>query len=374
MKTINELEVNDKSVIVRVDYNVPIKDGKILDNSKIVASVKTINYLLDRNAKVILLSHLGRVKEESDKAKNSLKIVANELANVIGKKVKFISACYGKKVKELVDNTPNGEIILLENTRWMDYPEKLESGNNATLAEYWASLGHVYINDAFGSSHRAHASTAGICKYLPSGIGFLVIEELKELDILLHNPPHPFTVIMGGAKVDDKITLIKSLLTKCDYLLVGGGIANAFLKAEGKDVGNSLVPTDENIYKELKNLLDTYKEKIILPVDFVKDGDIIYDVGEETIKLFTPYIAKSKLIFVNGTLGKYEEELYSKGTQKLFKILAEGEKTVIIGGGDTASAVRKFGYENSYKHISTGGGATLEYIANESLEALKWME
>lgn len=374
MKTILELDVANKTVIVRVDYNVPIDSGKVIDNKKILASIKTINYLLEKNAKVVLLSHLGRVKEESDLKKNSLQPVAKELANILNKNVKFISSCYGKKVKELVANSLNGEIILLENTRFLDYPNKLESNNNDQLAKYWASLGNVFINDAFASMHRAHASTAGICKYLPNGIGFLVLNELQELDILMHNTPHPFTVIMGGAKVDDKIPLIKSLLPKCDYLLVGGGIANAFLKAQGKNVGTSLVPSDDSIYEELRTLLNNYPEKIILPIDFVIKEGAIFDIGEESVKLFESYINKSALIFNNGTLGKFEDELYCKGTKNIFKILAESQKTVIIGGGDTASAVKKFGYENAFKHISTGGGATLEYIASGTLEALKWME
>ena len=221
MKTIKDIDLNNKSVVVRVDYNVPVEDGIIKDNSKISKSLETINYLLDRNCKVILLSHFGRVKTENDKLKNTLKPVGKELSNLLRKPVKFVNACYGDKVKETVQNTKNGEVILLENTRFMDLDGKRESGNDLELAAFWASLGDVFINDAFGSMHRAHASTAGIAKYLEHGIGFLVEKELANLDILVNNTPHPFGVFMGGAKVDDKLPIIKSLLKRCDYILLG---------------------------------------------------------------------------------------------------------------------------------------------------------
>lgn len=374
MKTIKDIDLKNKKVVIRVDYNVPMENGIIKDSSKIKKSLRSINYLLENNCRVVILSHFGRIKSEEDKAKNSLKIVAKELANLLGKNVKFLDNCYGDKVKNIVDNCGLGEVILLENTRFMDIYEKKESGNDLALAEYWASLGEVYINDAFGSMHRAHASTAGIAKFLPHAIGFLVMDELEHLNILIHNTPHPFTVFMGGAKVDDKLPIIKSLIERCDYLLVGGGIANSFLKAKGADIGNSIATSDEGILNELKKLMEEYKGKIVLPVDFTIDDGIIYDVGNKSIEVYKKYIDKSEIIFVNGTCGKFEDERFMEGTSNLFKILKDSGKKVIVGGGDTASACIKFGFKDSFDFISSGGGATLEYIADGTLKALEWME
>lgn len=374
MKTIKDIDLKNKKVVIRVDYNVPMENGIIKDSSKIKKSLRSINYLLENNCRVVILSHFGRIKSEEDKAKNSLKVVAKELANLLGKNVKFLDNCYGDKVKSIVDNCGLGEVILLENTRFMDIYEKKESGNDLALAEYWASLGEVYINDAFGSMHRAHASTAGIAKFLPHAIGFLVMDELEHLNILIHNTPHPFTVFMGGAKVDDKLPIIKSLIERCDYLLVGGGIANSFLKAKGADIGNSIATSDEGILNELKKLMDEYKGKIVLPVDFTIDDGIIYDVGNKSIEVYKKYIDKSEIIFVNGTCGKFEDERFMEGTSNLFKILNDSGKKVIVGGGDTASACNKFGFKDSFDFISSGGGATLEYIADGTLKALEWME
>lgn len=374
MKTIKDIDLKNKKVVIRVDYNVPIENGVIKDSSKIKKSLRSINYLLENNCRVVILSHFGRIKSEEDKIKNSLKVVAKELANLLGKNVKFLDNCYGDKVKNIVNTCGLGEVILLENTRFMDIPEKRESGNDLSLAEYWASLGEVYINDAFGSMHRAHASTAGIAKYLPHAIGFLVMDELEHLNILIHNTPHPFTVFMGGAKVDDKLPIIKSLIERCDYLLVGGGIANSFLKAKGADIGNSIATSDEGIINELKKLMEDYKGKIVLPIDFTIDDGIIYDVGNKSIEVYKKYIDKSEIIFVNGTCGKFEDERFMEGTSNLFKTLKESGKKVIVGGGDTASACIKFGFKDSFDFISSGGGATLEYIADGTLKALEWME
>lgn len=374
MKTIKDIDLKNKKVVIRVDYNVPMENGIIKDSSKIKKSLRSINYLLENNCRVVILSHFGRIKSEEEKAKNSLKVVAKELANLLGKNVKFLDNCYGDKVKSIVDNCGLGEVILLENTRFMDIYEKKESGNDLALAEYWASLGEVYINDAFGSMHRAHASTAGIAKFLPHAIGFLVMDELEHLNILIHNTPHPFTVFMGGAKVDDKLPIIKSLIERCDYLLVGGGIANSFLKAKGADIGNSIATSDEGILNELKKLMDEYKGKIVLPVDFTIDDGIIYDVGNKSIEVYKKYIDKSEIVFVNGTCGKFEDERFMEGTSNLFKILKDSGKKVIVGGGDTASACIKFGFKDSFDFISSGGGATLEYIADGTLKALEWME
>ncbi len=374
MKTINDIDVKNKRVVLRLDFNVPVENGVIKDNSKIVKSLKTINYLLENNCKVIILSHFGRIKSEEDKLKNSLKVVGKELANLLKKDVKFLDNCYGDKVKNIVDEASLGEVILLENTRFMDVPVKKESGNDLELAKYFASLGDVYINDAFGSMHRAHASTAGIAKFLPHAIGFLVIDELNHLNVLVHGTPHPFTVFMGGAKVDDKLPIIKSLIDRCDYLLLGGGIANSFLKAKGADIGNSLATSDANVLDELRELMDKNKGKIVLPVDFTIDDGVIYDLGNKTIDLYKKYIDNSKIIFVNGTCGKFEDERFTEGTENLFKALTNITGKVIIGGGDTASACSKFGFDNKFYYVSSGGGATLEYIADGNLKALEWME
>lgn len=374
MKNIDSIDLKNKKVVIRLDYNVPMDNNVISDNSKIVKTIPTLKYLLDNNCRICILSHLGRIKSEEDKEKNTLKYVAQELANLLEVPVKFVDECYGDEVKKIVDEALNGEVLLLENTRYMDYPEKLESNNDLDLAKYWASLGEVYINDAFGTLHRAHASTAGIAKFLPHAVGFLVAKELSNLNILIKDTPHPFTVFMGGAKVDDKLKIIKTLLPKCDYLLLGGGIANSFLKARGANVGESLATNDEEILKELKDLMVKYKEKIVLPVDFTMDDGSIYDLGLKTIDLYQKYINESNIIFVNGTCGKFEDERFTEGTKELLRVLKESGKDVYIGGGDTASSVKKFGYEDAFKFISSGGGATLEYIADGKLEALEWLD
>lgn len=372
MKTLGSIDVKNKKVVVRFDYNVPVLDGQVKDNSKIVKSLKTLNYLLENNCRIVILSHFGRVKIEEDKNKNSLRIVAQELSNLTHRNVKFLDCCYGKKVAEIVDSSNLGEIIMLENTRFMDLEGKLESNNDLRLAEFFASLGEIYVNDAFGSMHRAHASTAGITKFLPSVIGFLVEEELANLNALIH--ADGFGVFMGGAKVDDKLPIIKSLIKRADYILVGGGIANSFMKAKGADVGASIATNDEAILADLRKLMSEYPEKIVLPKDFVIDNGIIYDVGTKSIELYKEYINKSDLIFVNGTCGKFEDERFTEGTKNLLSVLKQSQKKVIVGGGDTVSAVKKFGFENDFSYLSSGGGATLEYIADGSLIALDWME
>ena len=374
MNTLKDIDIKNKNVIIRCDFNVPMEGNVIKDNSKIVKSIKTLKYLIDNNCRVVILSHFGRVKSEEDKEKNTLRYVGQELSNLLQREVKFVDKCMGEKVKEFVNSCNKGDVILLENTRIMDYPEKLESSNNLELARFWASLGDIFINDAFGSMHRAHASTAGICKYLPSAIGFLVEDELNHLNILVKDTPHPFCVFMGGAKVDDKLPIIKSLLDRCDYLLLGGGIANSFLKAKGANVGLSVATNDEAILSELNELMNKYKGKIILPIDFTIDDGIIYDIGIKSIDMYKKYIMDSEIIFVNGTCGKFEDDRFTEGTKGLFEALKISNKKVIVGGGDTVSAVSKFGYENSFYYLSSGGGATLEYIADGTLKALEWMK
>lgn len=389
MNKIHNMDIKNKTVILRCDFNVPIENGQILDDSKIQKSLKTIDYLQDNNCKIVILSHLGRVKKEEDIEKNTLKPVGDYLKAIYGENFNFINTCRSVDLIQKAHSLQPKEILLLENTRHQDYPEKLESGNNLELAEFWASLGDVFCLDAFGSAHRAHASTAGIAKFIPSCIGFLVEEELNNLEVLTNNPPHPFTVLMGGAKVDDKIALMRSLLPKCDYLLITGGIANTFLKVLGFSVGSSLASSDANILNEVKELLLEYKEKIILPLDVIVTNnynkayirtsainkvdidDVIYDVGVKTLNKFALAINKSKIVFVNGTCGLYEDERFSNGTRECFKILANSPAKIIVGGGDSVSAVKKFGYETKFDYLSSGGGATLDFIVDGKLDAVE---
>lgn len=374
MKTLKDLSLDNKTVVLRCDYNVPVKNGVITDVSRIEKSLKTISYLLEHNCKIVILSHFGRIKSEKDKKENSLRIVAQELSELLNKKIIFVDQCFGEKVREIVKSTNLKDVILLENTRFMDYPEKLESSNDANLAKFWASLGDVFVLDAFGTCHREHASVAGIANYLPSGIGYLVEEELKNLDCLVNVKERPFTIFMGGAKVEDKLPIIKSLLPKCDYLLLGGGIANSFLKANGVDVKKSLATTDIDLLNDIKYLISNYSDKICLPVDFVYNDEAIMDVGIKTIHNFSRIFSNSKLIFVNGTPGKFEDERFFKGTFELIKTLSNINTKIVLGGGDTINAVKKCGLSGHFTFESSGGGATLEYIASGKLKALKYFK
>lgn len=377
MNYLSENLIENKRVILRCDFNVPVKDGVILDNSKIIKSLKTINYLLDNNNKVIILSHFGRVKSESDKANNSLKIVHEELK-------KHINVIFNPSVEEIDDTLFDGNnCILVENTRFTDVPEKKESINDLTLAHNWAEHADVFVLDAFGSSHRVHSSTAGIANYLPTYIGFLMEEEIKNLSILINNTPHPFIVVMGGVKVDDKIDIILSLIEKCNKLVLTGGILNSFLKQKGINIGKSLVNSSDDVSNNINMIINKYSHKLVFSKKFVTDinilketditeltnDDTIFDNIIEDKSIFD----NAKLIFINGTCGLYEKEEYSKGTKKLLEILSLTDALVIAGGGDTASAIKKFGYNDTFKYISSGGGATLEYIANGTLKAIEYI-
>ena len=376
MHKLENLDVKNKKAILRVDYNVSIKDGKVLDNGRIKASLETINYLIKENAKIILMSHLGKVKTEEDKTKNTLFPVKEELESLLNKKVSFSPTLTGGYLEEKINELNNGDILLIENTRYMDYPDKLESNCDEKLSKYWASLGDIFILDAFGSSHRAHASTYGISKYLPHAIGFLIEKELKELEKVKEQEK---TIILGGAKVSDKIGVIKNLLPTSTKILVGGAMCATFLKLKGYEVGASLVSDDKQ--EELKELLNT--DKIILPIDVVTENGIrsiedinkdesILDIGPKTINLFKLNINKDKLVLMNGTMGKYEVEKYSNGTKSLFEYLKEIEAKVVVCGGDTGAASRKYDFHPYY--LSTGGGASLEYLEGKILPALKIME
>ncbi len=380
MKFIEEAHLNNKRVVVRCDFNVPISDGVIRDDSKIVRSLKTINYLIEHNCKIVLLSHLGRIKTEEDKAKNTLIPVKQRLEELLNMPVTFVANYPTEEIDK------DSRITLLENTRYYDYPEKKESSNDPELAKTLSKLGDIFVFDAFGSAHRRHASTSGIAKLLPTYIGYLVQEELDNLSKVL-NHDSPFTVVMGGAKVDDKLPIIKKLLPSCDYLLLGGGLANSFLKAGGYNIGKSLATDDENILVDLKCITELYKGKILLPVDVtvlnneivvvkdiegIHDDDVIYDIGLKTASKYGNIIKSSNTIFANGTLGLCEDERFIDGQKKIFEYMKKAP-TVVIGGGDTVSAVHNLGF-GEYFILSSGGGASLEYLASGSLPVLDDIE
>lgn len=390
-KTIRDFNLNNKKVIIRVDFNVPISNGVILDDNRIKESLKTINYAIRNGAKVILLSHLGRVKTASDKDNNSLEPVAFRLSELLDKEVIFVDETRGELLENEINNLKSGEVLLVENTRFEDLDFKKESSNDSELGKYWASLGDIFINDAFGTSHRSHASNVGIATYLPSGIGFLIEKEIDNLSSVINNPKRPFTVILGGSKVSDKIGVVDNLVNKADYILIGGGMAYTFIKAKGYNVGKSLLDSEYIDY--CKDVMDKYSDKIILPVDSVngldisndtvitttkiddiKDNEIGLDIGPETINLFKKYLDISKTVVWNGPVGYSEIESFSSGTKKLLEILKNGSSDVIIGGGDTASSAINFGYKDSFKHISTGGGASLELLEGNKLPGIDCIE
>ena len=387
-KTIRDFNLENKKVLIRVDFNVPIKDGIITDDNRIKMSLKTINYAIENNAKVILLSHLGRVKEESDKEKNSLLVVSKRLSELLNKEVIFVNETRGEILEEKINSLNNGEVLLIQNTRYEDFPNKLESSNDIALGKYWASLGDIFINDAFGTCHRAHASNVGIASNLESGIGFLVEDEYNKLMLAIDNPKTPYAVILGGAKVTDKIGVIKNLVNKCDYILIGGAMAYTFLKAKGHNIGSSLLDTESIDF--CKEMLNNYADKIILPIDTVvsknqkdnknilisefENDDIGYDIGEETILEYSKILEKCNTIVWNGPMGMFEVEEYSKGTKMLLDKLSKMDKTIVIGGGDTAAAAINFGYKESFTHISTGGGASLELLEGKNLPGIESIE
>ena len=386
-KTIEDYNLEDKKVIIRCDFNVPIKDGEIIDDNRIVQSLETINYAIKHNAKIILMSHLGKVKEEADKAKNTLKPVADRLSELLGKEVKFVPVTHGKELEDAVNSLNPGEVLLMENTRYEDVPDKKESGNDPELGKYWASLGEVFINDAFGTCHRAHASNVGIASNLPSGLGFLVGKEYKELSVL-NEPEHPFVVILGGSKVSDKIGVIKNLVTKADKILIGGGMAYTFLKAKGINIGKSIL--DEENIDFCKDILANYSDKIVLPVDNmvtkefsdecenrladvedIHDDEMGMDIGERTVEEFSNILDTAKMVFWNGPLGVYEFSKYTVGTEKvLFKMITI-DATTILGGGDIVAAASKIGYNEQVTHASTGGGVTLEFMEGKPLPGVE---
>ncbi|HTX80306.1 MAG TPA: phosphoglycerate kinase [Longilinea sp.] len=381
-KTVKDIDVKGKKVLVRVDFNVPIKDGKIGDDTRVRAALPTIKYLLDQGAAVILCSHLGRPKGGPDMA-FTLRPVAEHLGKLLGKPVKFAEDCVGPKAEEAAKALKPGEVLVLENTRF--HPE--EEKNDMGLAKQMASLADVYVNDAFGSAHRAHSSTEGVAHFLPAVAGFLMEEEIKYLGQAIENPKKPFVAILGGAKVSDKIGVIKNLLTKADSVLIGGGMANTFFKAQGYPMADSLV--EDEALDTARELLKLGGNKLRLPVDAVigdkfdaeaqmktipvgpvPDGWRILDIGPETVAAYGKVIAGAGTVVWNGPMGVFEFPKFAEGTFAIAKAIAASNAVSVIGGGDSVSAVQKSGVADKITHISTGGGASLEMLEGLTLPGL----
>ena len=372
-KTIRDFDFDNKKVIVRCDFNVPIKNKEIVDDTRIVKALKTINYLIEHNAKIILMSHLGRIKTKEDIKENSLYLVKLKLEELLNKKISFSSVTRGSELEEKVKALNPKDILLVENTRFEDLEDKKESSNNQELAKYWASLGEIFINDAFGTIHRSHASNVGIASYLDSGIGFLVEEEIKYLDTV-KQAKRPLTIIMGGAKVSDKLELIYSLAEKADYILLGGAMSLTFLSSLGYNMGKSLIEKEQ--LNNCKNILDRYKEKLILPVDFkcfksFDNSDYIvkkiYEFDNETVKLYKSVLNKTNTCFWNGPLGVVEKNESKDGSLKVLEYLNNLNITTILGGGDIVGFATKEKMDKKITFLSTGGGATLEYLSDKKL-------
>ena len=391
-KTLKDLDVKGKKVLVRVDFNVPIKDGVITNDNRITAALPTLKYILENGGKVIAFSHLGKVKEEADKASKTLAPVAKRLEELLEKPVKFIPETRGPELEKAVSELKDGEILMFENTRFEDLDGKKESKNDPELGKYWASLGDVFVNDAFGTAHRAHASNVGIAENIGAGnsaVGFLVEKELKFIGEAVNNPKRPLIAILGGAKVSDKIGVIENLLTKADKILIGGAMMFTFLKAEGKNIGTSLVEDDK--LDLAKDLLTKSNGKIVLPVDTVvaaefnndaefstvdvdniPDNKMGLDIGEKTVKLFDSYIKTAKTVVWNGPMGVFEMSNFAKGTIGVCESIANlTDAVTIIGGGDSAAAAISLGYADKFTHISTGGGASLEFLEGKVLPGVE---
>ena len=389
-KTVRDIDVTGKKVLVRCDFNVPQdEEGKITDNRRIVAALPTINYLLEHNAKVILCSHLGRPKGETN-PKYSLKPVADELTRLLEKEVKLASDVVGESARNLASNIKDGEIILLENVRFEPGEEK----NDEELSKAFASLAEIFVNDAFGTAHRAHSSTTGVASFLPAVSGFLIEKELEFLGSSLENPERPFISILGGAKVSDKIGVIEQLINKVDTIIIGGGMAFTFLKAQGYNIGKSICEDDKlDLAKELLATAESKGVKILLPVDThitteysndyedklvdidsIPDGWEGLDVGPKSIKIFEEALRDAKTVVWNGPLGVCEFEKFKTGTYEIAKVLASIDATTIIGGGDSAAAIEKMGLSDKMTHISTGGGASLEFLEGKKLPGIEALQ
>ena len=384
-KVVTDLDVAGKKVLVRADFNVPMKDGAITNDNRIVQALPTINYLIENNAKVILFSHLGKVKTEEDKAKLSLKPVADRLAELLGKEVTFVPETRGEALEAAVAALKDGDVLVFENTRFEDVDGKKESKNDPELGKYWASLGDLFVNDAFGTAHRAHASNVGIASNLESAAGFLMEKEIKFIGGAVDEPVRPFVAILGGAKVSDKIGVIKHLLNKADKVLIGGGMAYTFMKAQGLEIGKSLLEADK--VELAKELLESAGDKLVLPIDakmvheFGNDGEITIaendafpadqmalDIGPASVELFAKELEGAKTVVWNGPMGVFELSNFAQGTIGVCEAIAKlSDAVTIIGGGDSAAAAMQLGFADDFTHISTGGGASLEYLEGKEL-------
>jgi phosphoglycerate kinase len=378
-KTVKDIDIKNKRVLMRVDFNVPMADGKVTDDKRIKAALPTIKYVLEQGASLILMSHLGRPKSASDSA-FSLRAASEVLAALLETPVKMAPDCVGAEVEKMAQEMKPGDVMMLENTRYHTGEEK----NDLDLAKQMAALGDVYVNDAFGSAHRAHSSTEGIARFLPAVSGFLMEQELEYLGRAVANPVHPYIAILGGAKISDKILVVETLLSKCDKLIIGGGMANTFLAAQGLNMQDSLV--EEASLETAKTILAKSSDKLILPVDAIiadkfdaeantqiVDVDKIpagwrmLDVGPKTLELYKTSLNGVKLVVWNGPVGVFEMPKFAEGTFALARMLAESGAITVIGGGDSASAVKKAGVAKQMTHVSTGGGASLEFLEGKEL-------
>ena len=392
---VSDVDVKDKKVLVRVDFNVPIKDGVIGDDNRIVAALPTIKYIIENGGKAILLSHLGRIKSDEDKKSLSLAPVAKRLGELLEKPVTFVPSNEGKEVEDAINNMEDGDVVVLENTRFQDIDNdfgKRESKNDPKLGEYWASLGDVFVNDAFGTAHRSHASNVGIATAMkaagkPAAAGFLLEKEIKFLGNAVANPVHPFVTILGGAKVSDKIGVITNLIPKADHIIIGGGMSYTFLKAQGHSIGKSLVEDDKVEFA--KELLEKAGDKLVLPIDNVAatefnndaasevvgqdipDNEMGLDIGPKTVELFKKTLEGAKTVVWNGPMGVFEMPNFAKGTLEVGRALADlPDATTIVGGGDSTAAAKQLGIAPKLTHISTGGGASLEYLEGKELPGI----
>ncbi|HGF7251660.1 TPA: phosphoglycerate kinase [Enterococcus faecium] len=387
-KTVKDIDLKDKKVLVRVDFNVPLKDGAITDDTRIKAALPTINYVLEQGGKAILFSHLGRVKTEEDKEGKSLAPVAKRLGELLGKEVTFVPETRGEQLEEAIRNMKDGDVVVFENTRFEDVDGKKESKNDTELGKYWASLGDVFVNDAFGTAHRAHASNVGIASTgIPTVAGFLMEKEIKFIGEAVEEPKRPMIAILGGAKVSDKIGVIENLIPKADKILIGGGMTYTFYEAKGIKIGNSLVEADK--VELAKELIEKAGDKLVLPIDNVcapefsndvetqviegdiPDGLMALDIGPASVKLFADTLQGAKTVVWNGPMGVFEMSNFAKGTIGVCEAIANLEgATTIIGGGDSAAAAEQLGFADKFTHISTGGGASLELLEGKELPGL----
>lgn len=390
-KVITDLNLKDKKVLIRVDFNVPMKDGKITDDNRVREALPTIKYVLDNGGKAIVFSHLGRIKTEEDVKKNSLEPVAKHLEALLGKSVKFVKQTRGKELEDAINALNPGEVLMFENTRYEDLNGKKESGNDEELGAYWASLGDVFINDAFGTAHRAAASNVGIASHIGEGnsaAGFLLEKEIKFIGGAVDNPARPYVAILGGSKVSDKIGVISALVEKADKLIIGGAMMFTFLRALGYNTGKSLCEEDK--IDLAKELLKKGEGKIVLPVDAlvaksfsndvpyeakdIKDfeaDDMGLDIGPKSLELFESVLNGAKTVVWNGPMGAFEMSNFAKGTIGICEAISNlHDANTIVGGGDSAAAAIQFGYKEKFSHISTGGGASLEYLEGKTLPGI----